>query len=141
MYYRLKNNTTPEALAYLDNNCRCDVPTQDEIVKDNVHVSHHKGSHVSSMRDLPEEILSKVDELTRIDVDIYYVAIRQFMEEIAWLESKAALGRRVLCDDALKPLEPELSYLPSADGKGTNVTKIYLDAIVRRAILLEPMHT
>eukprot|EP00986_Skeletonema_menzelii_P006891 scaffold2615_cov151-Skeletonema_menzelii.AAC.4 len=133
LYYRLKRNTTPEALAYLDNNCRCDTPTHDgDTVKDNVHVSHHSGSHRSNMRDLPEDILLKVRDLTRIDVDIYNVALRQFMEEIAWLESKAALGRRVLCDDVLKHLEPELSYLPSADGKGTNVTKIYMEAIDRR---------
>ena len=51
-----------------------------------------------------------MNELTRIDVAIYNIALRQFMGEIAWLESKAALGRRVLCDDVLKPLEPELSY-------------------------------
>ena len=133
LYYRLKSNTTPEALAYLDNNCRCDTPTHDGgTTKDNVHVSHHSGSHRSNMRDLPEDILLKVRDLTRIDVDIYNVALRQFMEEIAWLESKATLGRRVLCDDVLKHLEPELSYLPSADGQGTNVTKIYLEAIDRR---------
>ena len=134
LYYRLKSNTTPEALAYLDNNCRCGAHTHDEDkTEGNVHVSHHKGTHRSNVRDLPEDILSKVKELTRIDVAIYNIALRQFMEEIAWLESKAALGRRVLCDDVLKPLEPELSYLPAADGRETNVTQLYLEAIGRRS--------
>ncbi len=134
LYYRLKSNTTTEALAYLDNNCRCDAHTHEgatTTAKDNVHVSHHSGSHRLNVRDLPMETLSKVHELTRIDVDIYNIALRHFMKEIAWLESNAALGRRVLCDDVLKLLEPELSYLPSADGQETNVTKIYLEIIGR----------
>lgn len=132
LYYRLKSNTTPEALAYLDNHCRCDAHTHEgDTAKDNVHTSHyhHSGTHRLNVRDLSDETLSKVHELTRIDIDIYNIALRQFLKEIAWLETKAALGRRVLCDDVLKTLEPELSYLPSADGQGTNVTKIYLEAI------------
>jgi hypothetical protein len=137
LYYRLKSNAIPEALTYLDNNCRCDAPaptpTHEEVENTgNVHVKHHEGTHRSNLEDLPQDILSKVDDLTRIDQSIYNVALHQFIEEIAWLESKAALGRRVLCDDFLRSLQPELSYLPAADGRGTNVTKLYLEAVGMR---------
>ncbi|KAL7426037.1 hypothetical protein ACHAXM_000281 [Skeletonema potamos] len=137
LYYRLKTNAISEALTYLDNKCRCNgpapTPTHEEVENtDNVHVKHHNGTHRLNLKDLPQDILSKVDDLTRIDQAIYNVALHQFIEEIAWLESKAALGRRVLCDDVLRSLQPELSYLPTADGRGTNVTKLYLEAVGRR---------
>ena len=135
LYYRLKSNEIPETLTYLDKNCRCDAPksTHEEVENtDNVHVKYHKGTHRSNLKDLPQDILSKVDDLTRVDQSIYIIALHQFMEEIAWLESKAALGRRVLCDDVLRLLQPELSYLPAADGQGTNLTKFYLEAVGRR---------
>jgi hypothetical protein len=129
LYYRLKSNAFPKAVTYLDNNCRCDRPRRDDEDND-VHVVHHKGGRRSNLRELPQELLTKVEALTRIDFAIYNVALHQFMTEIAWLESKAALGRRVLCNDVLKKLEPELSYLPLAtDGQGTNITRIYLEAI------------
>ena len=132
LYYRMKSNTTSEALRYLDNNCRCDADSSkngSDETKDNIHVSHHKGTHRSKLIDLPQDILDKVQELTKIDVGIYSIALPQFMAEIAWLESEDALGRRVLCDGVLEPLEPELSYLPTVDGQKTNVTQLYLQAI------------
>ena len=128
LYYRLRSNELPKAQAYLDNNCRCGGP-RDEEGNDDVHVVHHNATRRSNMRDLPKDLLSQVEELTRIDAAIYNIALHQFLAEIAWLESKAALGRRVLCDDVLRKLEPELSYLPAADGQATNVTRIYLEAI------------
>ena len=128
LYYRLRSNALPKAQAYLDKNCRCSGPIDEEGI-DDVHVLHHNATRRSNLRDLPKDLLSKVEELTRIDTAIYNIALRQFLAEIAWLESKAALRRRVLCDDVLRKLEPELSYLPAADGQATNVTRIYLEAI------------
>ena len=51
------------------------------------------------------------------------------MDEIAWLESESALGRRVMCGDTLRRVGPELSYL---DGGDFNVTKVYLAAKYHR---------
>ena len=62
-----------------------------------------------------------IDNLTVIDSMVYTLALGQFMQEIAWLES--TLDRRVLCDDVLQKLEPELDYLD------LSVTQLYGNAI------------
>ena len=51
------------------------------------------------------------------------------MDEMAWLESDNALGRRVVCDDVLEKWEPELAYL---DAGRFNVTQIYSDAVTKQ---------
>ena len=56
-------------------------------------------------------------------------ALRNFMNEISWLESDDALGRRVVCDNVLKKWEPELAYL---DVGRFNVTKLYQDAVMKQ---------
>lgn len=141
LYHRLARSALPGAVAYLDGACRCGAPGHEEEhtaahrskskaakgARD-VRVTHHDGPHQSALRDFPRDLLSKVDALTRVDADVYALALRQFLAEVAWLESAAALGRRVLCDAALRRLEPELRYLPAAGGRGTNVTALYWEA-------------
>jgi hypothetical protein len=51
------------------------------------------------------------------------------MNEISWLESDDALGRRVVCDNVLKKWEPELAYL---DVGRFNVTQLYQDAVLKQ---------
>lgn len=51
------------------------------------------------------------------------------MNEISWLESDDALGRRVVCDNVLKKWEPELAYL---DVGRFNVTQLYQDAVMKQ---------
>ena len=57
--------------------------------------------------------------LTEVDAQLYKLALGEFMAKIAWLESDAALGRRVLCDDVLDRWEPELAYM------NVSVTELY----------------
>ncbi len=80
----------------------------------------------STLRNLPPATLSKVEYLTSADVQIYTTALRNFIGEMAWLESDAALGRRVICPDVLERWEPELAYL---DGGTFNITQLYQDAL------------
>ena len=70
-----------------------------------------------------------MEYLTSADVQIYTAAIRNFIGEMAWLESDAALGRRVLCPDVLERWEPELAYLD--DGGIFNITQLYQDTVMR----------
>jgi hypothetical protein len=62
-------------------------------------------------------------------MQIYTTALRNFMAEMAWLESDSALGRRVLCPIVLERWEPELAYL---DGGTFNVTQLYQDAVMKQ---------
>jgi hypothetical protein len=39
------------------------------------------------------------------------LALRQFLVEIAWLESSDGIDRQVLCHDVIHRFEPELEYL------------------------------
>jgi hypothetical protein len=84
-----------------------------------VHATHHDNGHRSSMLNLPVDILESVDALTRVDQAVYKVALRQFLREMAWLESK--LERQVLCDEVLQQWEPELAYL------NVSLTSMYRD--------------
>lgn len=60
---------------------------------------------------LPNDVLTKVAVLTRVDEELFKVALGQFMNEIAGLESDLALGRRVLCGPALENVEEKLFYV------------------------------
>ena len=82
----------------------------------------------SNLRDLPMATLSKVATLISADSFVYMNALQDFMDEMAWLESDDALGRRVVCDDVLKKWEPELAYI---DNDRFNVTQMYRDAVVK----------
>jgi len=125
LYYRLGNDAPPSSLSYLSDKCKCQGRQKED---EDVHVVHHELGHRSDLRYLPPKILSKVEKLTVSDSAIYNIALREFMAEIAWLESDAALGRRVICDDVLKKLEPELTYLVGLDGQKVNVTQLYMEA-------------
>ena len=92
-----------------------------------LHVVHYNKGKRSTLRDLPPATLSKVEYLTSADVQIYTAALRNFIGEMAWLESDAALGRRVLCPAVLERWEPELAYL---DGGTFNITQLYQDAVM-----------
>ena len=130
LYHRLGNTAPAAAISYLSNSCHCEeqggqnaADNQNETLR----VIHHNKGKRSTLRNLPPSTLSKVEYLTSADVQIYTTALRNFMGEMAWLESDAALGRRVLCPDVLERWEPELAYL---DGGTFNVTRLYQDAVM-----------
>ena len=75
------------------------------------HITHHALGHRQDLRNLPRSALDKVAMLTRVDRELYLVALGEILVEVAWLESPAGLGRRVLCDEVIEKLEPELAYL------------------------------
>lgn len=84
--------------------CRCSANGSNPNVND-AHVSH--GSTHSEII-LPDNVIAKIDRITRIDKQLFLVALRQFFVEIKWLE--ASLGRRVLCDSTLTQLREKLLY-------------------------------
>ena len=132
--YRLGDEAPPAALSYLSNSCHCEKQQDDHPNKQNVFVQRHHSHGKRSnhrVRDLPAATLSKakVSNLTTADALIYVHALRNFMDEMAWLESDDALGRRVVCDDALEKWEMELAYL---DDGNFSVTELYRDAVRRR---------
>ena len=131
LYYRLGDKAPPVATSYLSKTCHCEKQQQHEEYKKNetVYVQHHKMGKRSNLRDLPPATLSKVANLTSADSFIYVNALKHFMDEMAWLESDNALGRRVVCDDVLEKWEPELAYL---DAGRFNVTQMYRDAVMKR---------
>jgi hypothetical protein len=124
LYYRLGDKAPPAAISYLSQSCHCEKQHKDQ--NETMHVQHHDMGKRSNLRDLPPSTLSKVANLTSADSIIYMNALKNFMAEMAWLESDDALGRRVVCDDVLKKWEPELAYL---DGGHLNVTQLYQDAV------------
>lgn len=107
LYHRLGSNAPDEVKAYVEKTCRCPKPDDDG----DEHVSHHSEGKRSMLRDLPADHLSKIKTLTKVDTQVYKVALEQFMKEIGWMESDLALGRRVLCDPVLRGIESELQYL------------------------------
>jgi len=129
LFYRLGNNAPPAAISYLSKSCHCGEEYEEHQKNGTVHVQHHNMGKRSSLRDLPPATLSKVEILTLADSFIYVNALKNFMDEMAWLESDDALGRRVVCDNALKKWELELAYL---DGGHFNVTKLYRNAVIKK---------
>jgi hypothetical protein len=158
LYYRLGITAPTQAISYLEDQCRCPKPTavtataaaansssssssSDTVAdvnnkqdknkeEEEVHIIHHKEGHRSSMIDLSNDIHEKISILTKIDVEIYRIALIQFIKEIHWLESSSSEGkeggdsgggmnRRVLCDETLYKYEEELSYL------NINLTDLY----------------
>ena len=124
LYHRLGRNAPPAAILYLNKSCHCEKQHED-YGQGTVHVMHHNMGKRSNLRDLPPAILSKVANLTFADSQIYVNALKNFFGEMAWLESEAALGRRVVCDSVLKMWEPELAYL---DGGNFSVTQLYYNS-------------
>ena len=125
-----RHKAPPAASSYLNKSCHCEKKRGDKAHKENekvhVHVQYHNMGKRSNLRDLPPATLSNVADLTSADSFIYVNALKQFMDEMAWLESDNALGRRVVCDEVLKKWEPELAYL---EASRFNVTQIYRDAV------------
>lgn len=111
MYFRLGSEAPPKAIRYLDQKCRCPPPVVDDETLKTKHVMHHKWGHRGDLRRLPHGILRKIEKLTRVDRELYLVALKELLNELAWLESPLALGRRVLCEDTLDKWELELTYL------------------------------
>jgi len=119
LLFRLGLHSLPgHAQKYLKSFCQCPYPSASSSSSD-IHAIHHQEGHRSTLFDLSTEILKRVEILTRVDVQLYKLALLQFLKEMIWLESDDALGRRVLCEPKLKNLEPELSYL------GVNVTEAF----------------
>ncbi len=131
LYYRLGNKAPPVALSYLSQSCHCEKQQvgHKESGNGTVHVQHHNMGKRKSLRDLPPATLSKVANFISADSVIYVKALNFFMDEMAWLESDNALGRRVVCDDVLKKWEPELAYL---NGGRFSVTQLYRDAVMKQ---------
>jgi hypothetical protein len=128
-YHRLEPKTA-QIEAYLRDLCRCNSgsssigssSSKQEVVKDDVHATHHANGHRSSILDLPTDVLQSVDALTRVDQQLYQMALERFVQEIVWLETE--LGRQVLCDNVLEKWEPELKYLGNG---GMSISSIYKD--------------
>ena len=77
-------------------------------MKDEYVVYIAKGKR-ASLRDLPSATLSTVEKITSLDMELFRVALGQFLAEIKWLEGE--LRQRVLCDSSLDRWEEELQYL------------------------------
>ena len=120
LYHRLGPRAPARALRYLDQRCRCPQPEireGGEDVLELVHITYHALGHRQDLRNLPRSALDKVAILTRVDRELYLVALGEILAEVAWLESPAGLGRRVLCDEVIEKLEPELAYLDRSFAK------------------------
>ena len=120
LYHRLGPRAPARALRYLDQRCRCPQPEIQEggeDVLEPVHITYHALGHRQDLRNLPQSALDKVAILTRVDRELYLVALGEILAEVAWLESPAGLGRRVLCDEVIEKLEPELAYLDRSFAK------------------------
>ena len=128
LYYRLGNKAPSVVTSYLNKACHCKPENHQGNGNGTVHVQYHNGGKRSRLRDLPLATLSKVATLTSADSIIYVNALKHFMNEMAWLESDDALGRRVVCDDALEKWERELAYL---DGGSFSVIQLYRDAALK----------
>jgi hypothetical protein len=111
LYHRLGQEAPRMAKQYLDSQCVCPKPMTADTNLKNVHVVHHENGHRNELRDLPLPILEKIAILTAVDQKLYILALGEIVREIAWLESRLGLDRRVLCDDVLETLEPQLEYL------------------------------
>ena len=101
--------------AYVDEECTCPRTKFSDVT-----ITHHARGHRSDLRDLPQDILETVEEMSRVDAEMYRMALDQMLKEVVWMEN-LEVERRVLCDDVLHKLEPKLEYL------GINVTARYYE--------------
>ena len=129
LYYRLGERAPPAAISYLSESCHCDKHHDVNKKNGTIHVQYHNMGKRSNLRDLPLSIQSKVANLTLADSFVYLNALTQFMQEMAWLESRNALGRRVVCDNVLEKWDSELAYL---DDGYFNLTQLYQDAVMKQ---------
>jgi hypothetical protein len=110
---------------YLDTQCLCrdevvtidSINTASAVSLQDVHVVHHQEGKRPNMLDMPATALAKIAVLTAADCELFTAAVSDFLLEVVWLERQ--LGRRVMCNEALRKAEPELSYL------GWNITDLY----------------
>lgn len=123
LYHRIHkategNNQSPLIIQeYLEQTCHCRNNEEKESqgrhslkdVKDVKDTHYNSSSRRPVVTDFPLPILQKIDVLTSVDRFIYKVALRQFVEEVIWVESE--MQRRILCDTVLDQWEKELNYL------------------------------
>lgn len=120
LYHQLGHDAPADAVLYIKKACKCQGQNSSEV--NNIRVTHHKLGHRSTLRDLPDNITSKISQLTTVDTKIYMLALKDFMSRIASLEF--LLGRRVMCGIILEKLELELAYL-GGDDNSFSVTELY----------------
>lgn len=113
LYYRLNGASIGN---YIEKHCRC--PREGNNTSA-ITVTHHKYGHRQVLRTLPAHMLQKISTLSGVDVQVYRYALYQFLKEIVWLESPAALNRTIVCISSLHRSEGELFYL------GVNVSSLY----------------
>eukprot|EP00956_Cyclotella_meneghiniana_P003375 scaffold4078_cov25-Cyclotella_meneghiniana.AAC.3 len=129
LYYRLGKRAPPAAISYLSESCHCDKHHDVNKTNGTIHVQYHNMGKRSNLKDLPLSIQSKVANLTLADSFVYLNALTHFVQEMAWLESRNALGRRVVCNHVLEKWDSELAYL---DGGRFNLTQLYQDAVMKQ---------
>ena len=96
------------------------VAPQPSLIQDDLQttdITHHELGHREDLRQLLPSILAEVENLTRVERELYLVALKN-LTEIAWLESDAVLGRWMLCNDVIDKWELELAYLNLKQGNG-----------------------
>jgi len=112
---------------FLDTSCRCHESNTNETTTEPsqaavVHVIHHAEGHRASMRDgVPARVLAKIEALTRVDVQLYKMALVEKLKQLVWLESPSQLGRRVVCTKKLEQLDYEMEYL----NFGSRISELY----------------
>ena len=105
--------------------CACAENGQRSIPRPNdLHVIHRDPGELTlgkltlnSTAMLPPDLRTKMDQVTRVDLELYRVALLNFVRETKHMERQ--LGRRVMCDDVLRRNEDELAYVYR------NITALY----------------
>lgn len=75
------------------------------------HVSHREDAAdeaYGSIEDVPQDVIHKVDDMTKEDRILYQAAVRRFAADIKEVELR--FGKRILCDSDLQRLQNKTTY-------------------------------
>ena len=75
------------------------------------HVSHREDAAAEaygSIKDVPTDVIHKVDDMTKKDRILYQAAVRRFTEDIKEVELR--FGKKILCNSELQRLQNKTTY-------------------------------
>eukprot|EP00435_Cladocopium_sp_Y103_P042597 s1421_g11.t2 len=88
----------------LPEHCDCESASWNAYLE--THVSHREDAAdeaYGSIKDVPKDVIHKVDDMTKEDRILYQAAVRRFTTDIKEVELR--FGKRILCDSPLQRLQ------------------------------------
>ena len=83
--------------------CNCDSPSWTSYASKAQHGVRHAVPYNETIDDMPQQVLNRVDEMTREDRQLYKAAVTRFIADIEKVERR--FGSKILCEGKRKLLD------------------------------------